>query len=72
MKIKIGSAIFDGTKIPIMVILTAADKKNIAAMGRKETMYCEYPDPDPDDPDGSITKEEILEWMREEPECGSL
>jgi len=44
MKICIGDKIYDGKKVPVMVILTDDDKKNIASLASEATMYCEYPD----------------------------
>lgn len=44
MKVKVGDTVYDGTKVPVMVILTEEDKKNIAAMTPEQTRYCQFPD----------------------------
>ena len=44
MKIKIGEKIYDGNDVPVMVILTEEDKKNIANMLPTATKYCSYPE----------------------------
>lgn len=44
VKVKVqGSGIFDGQKVPVMVILSEADKANIAKMQPGEQMYCCFP-----------------------------
>ena len=55
MQIKIGNRIYDGNDEPVMVILSNADKKNIANMLPRATKYCCHPD--------NISKEEITKWM---------
>lgn len=57
MKVKVGDVVTDGGDEPVMVILSPADKKNIAAMHNGATKYCCYPDGM--DPDG------ISRWMKE-------
>ena len=44
MKVKVGDKIYDGEKEPIMIILTDADKRNIASMHDDCAKYCQYPD----------------------------
>jgi len=55
MKIKIKNKIYDGEKEPVMIILTEADKKNIANMHSHCFKYCVYPD--------GYTEEEIMDFM---------
>jgi hypothetical protein len=43
MKVRIGDAIYDSTKIPILVVLSEADKENIAGLGEL-TKYCSFPE----------------------------
>lgn len=43
MKVKVGNRIYDGEIEPVMVILSTADKANIAAMADDATRYCSYP-----------------------------
>ena len=45
MKVKIGDNIYDGSKVPVMVILTDKDKENIKNMPKDATKYACYPDP---------------------------
>lgn len=59
MKVKIGDKIYDANNIPIMVILTPADKQNIANMPEDKTKYCACPD--------SYSPLDIIHWMREVP-----
>ena len=44
MKIKVGAGVWDGKDVPVMVILTKADKKNISMMLPSCTKYCQFPD----------------------------
>jgi len=55
MKVKIGNKIYDAEEEPIMVILSKADKKNIASMLPEETKYCTFPN--------SYDEEKIDEFM---------
>ncbi len=55
MKIKIGERIVDGVDEPVMVILSDADKANIAAMTPGATRYCSYPE--------NSDSKEIDRWM---------
>ena len=43
MKIKVGDKIYDGEIEPIMVVLSEADKINIANMLPDATKYCHFP-----------------------------
>jgi len=56
MKVKVGNKIYDGEKEPVMVILTEADKQNIANMLPEATRYCAYPSEE-------WTENIIEEWM---------
>jgi hypothetical protein len=44
MKVKIGETIYDSVEQPIVVILSEADKRNIAGMSPTATKYCAGPD----------------------------
>jgi len=55
MKVKVGNTIYDGEKEPVMVILTEADKRNIANMLPEATRYCAYPE--------EWTEDIIEKWM---------
>lgn len=59
MKVKIGDKIYDGQHVPVMVILSDTDKKNIANMLPECTKYAEFPDDSPQD--------EIERWMKDTP-----
>ena len=58
MKVKIGNVVYDSNKEPIMLILSDADKKNIAAMAPDATRYCSFPD--------TASEDEIRKWMKTE------
>lgn len=55
MKVKIGDTIHDPEVEPIMLILSAVDKTNIANMPPENTKYCAYPE--------KRDAHEIEEWM---------
>ncbi len=44
MKVKVGDTVYDGSKEPVMVILTAEDKQNISRMAPDATKYVQWPD----------------------------
>lgn len=49
MKVRVGDTIYDGSKEPVMLILTDKDKENIRNMAPLATKYCQFPDEvDPD------------------------
>jgi len=60
MKVKVVDRIYDGTKVPIMVILTEKDKENIKRMLPSATKYCMYPE--------TMTEDEARVWMKEKGE----
>ena len=60
MKVKIGDAWFDSSEVPICIKLTEQDKINIVNMSPEAKKYAVFPDIE------SISKEEMLEWMRDE------
>lgn len=62
MKVKVGNKIYDGDKEPVMVILTAKDKRNIADMPLGNQHYCQYPDLDLWTKDNH---KKIKEWMNQ-------
>lgn len=43
MKVKVGNKIYDGDKEPIMVILTAGERKLIKEMPKSNKHFCVYP-----------------------------
>ena len=59
MKVKIGDTVYDGERVPVMVILSDADKMNIINMSPECTKYAAFPD-------GSL-QSEIERWMAEVP-----
>ena len=56
MKVKIGDKVFDGEKIPVMVILSDQDKKNINNMHPDCSKYATFPD-------GWGSTQEMFAWM---------
>lgn len=58
MKVKVGTKIYDGSKEPVMVILTEDDKKNIQNMHHLATRYCSFPDK-------GYSPKEIEKWMKD-------
>lgn len=44
MKVKIDDVIYDAQEEPIMIILSKADKNNIANMPSDCSKYCSFPD----------------------------
>ena len=63
MKVKVGDTVYDGELVPVMVILSDADKENIANMLPKCTKYAVFPDESPED--------EIERWMGDSPNVES-
>lgn len=57
MKVKTGDKVYDAEDQPIMLILTAADKKNIQRMPEENSKYCVHPT--------GYSDEEIDEFMGE-------
>ena len=57
MKVQISDCIYDSEEEPIMIILNAKDKENIANMDPKATKFCSYPDNE----EWSVNN--IKEWM---------
>jgi len=57
MKVKIGDAVYDGERVPVMVILSDDDKRNIASMLPECTKYAAFPDGTPE--------AEIERWMND-------
>ena len=56
MNVKIGNKIYDGSKIPIMVILDEQDKHNIGNIESYLIKYCVYP--------RCMTNKEAFIWMK--------
>lgn len=44
MKVKIGDQVFDAELEPVMLILSAKDRANIAAMSPDATRFLQFPD----------------------------
>jgi hypothetical protein len=59
MKVKIGNTVYSAEDQPVMVILSEADKANIAKMLPECTRYCAYPD-------RGWTTEQIFQFMEVE------
>ena len=57
MKVKVGDVVYDVEKVPVMVILSDADKRNITDMPPEATRYASFPLDSPLDP------EKIQRWM---------
>jgi len=55
MKVKIGDTYYDSEDHPIMIVLSDADKRNIANMHPSATKYCVY--------DSSMDNKTIMDWM---------
>ena len=58
MKVKVGDKIYDGEDVPVMVILSDADKRNISNMFPECMKYCSYPST------GEWSDAQIEEWMK--------
>jgi len=56
MKVKIGNTIYDGSKEPIMLILSEEDKYNISHMRLQDTKYLSYPE--------NMSEEKAKEFMQ--------
>ena len=61
MKVKVKDTIYDGNIEPVMIILSKADKRNIANMPADKTRYCSFPK-------GMARQYNIHQWMREDME----
>jgi len=62
MKVKVGDKIYDGKYAPVMVIISAEERENIANMNHDATKYCSYPKNE------KWTKDKfkaIKEWMND-------
>ena len=57
MKVKIGDKIYDAEDVPVMVILSTKDKKNIATMPAGNSKYCSFP--------STMPSETVSAWMKE-------
>jgi len=57
MKVKVGDTLYDSENVPIMVILSDDDKRNISNMETSATKYAVVPDK------AFMDEEEITEWM---------
>lgn len=52
-----GKRLVDGADLPVAVVLTEADKRNIANMAPDASVYCVFPD--------SFDVGEIQRWLEE-------
>jgi hypothetical protein len=59
MIVKLGSKFYDSNNMPIMIILSDQDKKNISNMSEDAHKYCSFPDNE------KLTDDEIRNWMNE-------
>ena len=57
MKVKVGEQVYDSEEIPLMLILTQADKDRIAAMAPGATKYASFP--------RGMSIPEVEAWMRD-------
>jgi len=56
VKVHNGDRVYDSETLPIMIVLSEADKKNIANMDPGTTKYCSFPD--------GCDTHVIKEWMK--------
>ena len=61
MKVKVGDEVYDGTEVPVMVILTDQDKERIRDMPPACTKYALFPV-------GEYPGDTALEWMQQDGE----
>lgn len=62
MKVVVGDEVYDGSKVPIMVVLSEQDKKLIRKMPKANRCYAQYP--------GHLSVENIRRWMKKTVGCG--
>ena len=55
MRVKVGDTVYDAEEQPVMVILSAKDKENIASMMPEDTKYLAFPD--------GMNKDEATKFM---------
>lgn len=60
MKVKIDDKVYDGEEVPIMIIVSEGEKKQIGNMPIGMNRYCIYPK-------NKYSGEEIMEWMERKP-----
>ena len=60
MKVKIKNKVYDGKKEPVMIIVSGAERKQIASMDPRCSRYCQFPE-------DKCTIDEIKKWMMEPP-----
>ena len=58
MKVKIGDTMYDSGEQPLMVILSEAERAEIAALPKDESMYCCYP--------AHLDTERVELWMHKQ------
>jgi len=56
MKVKIGNKVYNEEDEPILIILSAEDKKLIKTMNKNDCRYCSYPD--------GVAEELIIKFMK--------
>jgi len=58
MKVKVGDTIYDSSEQPVMVILSAEERRDITLMAPGATKYCAFPD-------HNFTVQDMKTWMEE-------
>ena len=58
MRVKVGKRIYSSDKLPIMLVLSDEEKKQIADMGDGASKYAVFPN------DNAMTNDEAIEWMQ--------
>jgi len=58
MKVKIGKFLFEANQTPIMLVLDAKDKANIAAMDSEANTFCAFPE--------GYNHKAVQNWMGDE------
>ena len=62
MKVKVGKRVYDSQKLPIMLVLTAGEREQIAEMPPDARKYAQFPE-------GFGDEKAMREWMQL-PEAG--
>jgi hypothetical protein len=65
MKVKVGNIVTDGKHQPVMVILSPAEREQIAQMAPEATKYCVYPNNDKNKEWTADDFRKIKQWMDE-------
>ncbi len=62
MKVKVGKRVYDSQKLPIMLVMTAGEREQIAEMAPDARKYAQFPE-------GFGDEKAMREWMQL-PEAG--